>query len=632
MAGTLAMGANAITTSSTVDGRDVSVDGAKLDGIEAGATADQVAADVPFTPNGDIAATNVQTAIQEVRTDTDTKLTAKANTATSVLAGAGLTGGGTLAASRTLNVAAANGSITVAADSISVGVLTTDAMHGVRGGGTQHAAAIASGASGFMTGSDKAKLDGVEALADVTDATNVAAAGALMRSGGEMSGNITMAGAQTVDGRDVSADGSKLDGIEALADVTDAANVAAAGALMLTGTGQVTALTAKGSPASGDFVLLEDTADSGNLKKVDFSAFGGGGGGGDRGYVIVVGNSAQGDTLAECDYLDNGNGVQLAAALAAAALETYAPTVLLRRGLYQVSSLTIPYGVTLAGEGFGTQLFLPQSGAMRGVTMSGESTMRDLSLTHPFQATGTLTGTRFIEMESGSRMLRCRANVQAGDVTSAGYYPGFWSLVRMSQAQCVIQDCAINTYSSVALGGGNPAIAVLVTGTGCKIMSTDFGITSADRVDTGISLGESGSAQVTHCRVFRSHFAGINIEAGNGNVDGFAIQGCELNVSAGDGVRNAWFGDAIVTSVAVQNCIIKNIAGNGINFTSVSAARYFDGMSITGNILEGGGTGTGINIIGANTERPLVTGNVALGYSTQLNVTPATAVIGTNLT
>ena len=46
----------------------------------------------------------------------------------------------------------------------------------------------------------------------------------------DVTNNITVGG--TVDGRDVAADGSKLDGIEALADVTDATNVTAAGALM----------------------------------------------------------------------------------------------------------------------------------------------------------------------------------------------------------------------------------------------------------------------------------------------------------------------------------------------------------------------------------------------------------------
>jgi len=51
-------------------------------------------------------------------------------------------------------------------------------------------------------------------------------------AGGTMTGNIVMSGTETVDGRDLSVDGAKLDGIEASADVTDTANVTAAGALM----------------------------------------------------------------------------------------------------------------------------------------------------------------------------------------------------------------------------------------------------------------------------------------------------------------------------------------------------------------------------------------------------------------
>jgi microcystin-dependent protein len=95
---------------------------------------------------------------------------------------------------------------------------------------------------------DGTKLDGVEALADVTDATNVTAAGALMDSeltaissvkaldqGVATTDTPTFAGVVTsgnVDGRDVSVDGTKLDTIEASADVTDTTNVTAAGALM----------------------------------------------------------------------------------------------------------------------------------------------------------------------------------------------------------------------------------------------------------------------------------------------------------------------------------------------------------------------------------------------------------------
>jgi hypothetical protein len=66
----------------------------------------------------------------------------------------------------------------------------------------------------------------------VVDTSSVSAAGALMTTGGQLTGNITFSGTQTVDGRDLSEDGAKLDGIEANADVTDTDNVTSAGALM----------------------------------------------------------------------------------------------------------------------------------------------------------------------------------------------------------------------------------------------------------------------------------------------------------------------------------------------------------------------------------------------------------------
>lgn len=62
-------------------------------------------------------------------------------------------------------VANADASMVINANDIQVGVLATDAQHGVRGGGTQHADVIAAGASGFMTGGDKTKLDGIDTAA-----------------------------------------------------------------------------------------------------------------------------------------------------------------------------------------------------------------------------------------------------------------------------------------------------------------------------------------------------------------------------------------------------------------------------------------------------------------------------------
>jgi hypothetical protein len=72
-------------------------------------------------------------------------------TSRSIVSGNGLTGGGDLTADRTLAVGAhGDGSIVVAADTVQVGVLATDAQHGTRSGGTLHAAATQSSA-GFMS-------------------------------------------------------------------------------------------------------------------------------------------------------------------------------------------------------------------------------------------------------------------------------------------------------------------------------------------------------------------------------------------------------------------------------------------------------------------------------------------------
>lgn len=81
--------------------------------------------------------------------------------ARTITAGAGLTGGGDLAANRTIDVVAGDGSIVVAADNITVGVIS-DAQHGARGGGTTHAVAT-TGEAGFMSAADKAKLDALAA-------------------------------------------------------------------------------------------------------------------------------------------------------------------------------------------------------------------------------------------------------------------------------------------------------------------------------------------------------------------------------------------------------------------------------------------------------------------------------------
>ena len=94
-----------------------------------------------------------------------------------------------------------------------------------------------------------------------TAAQGTKADNALPKAGGTMTGNITFNSTQTFDGRDVSEDGTKLDGIEEGADVTDTANVTAAGALM---DSEVTNLAQVKAFSSADYATAAQgtTADS----------------------------------------------------------------------------------------------------------------------------------------------------------------------------------------------------------------------------------------------------------------------------------------------------------------------------------------------------------------------------------
>jgi hypothetical protein len=71
-------------------------------------------------------------------------------------------GAGTVLNGNDIDVASANAAITVEADTITFVALQNDTMHGARGGtSSNHPDAISSGDSGFMTGADKAILDGL---------------------------------------------------------------------------------------------------------------------------------------------------------------------------------------------------------------------------------------------------------------------------------------------------------------------------------------------------------------------------------------------------------------------------------------------------------------------------------------
>jgi hypothetical protein len=140
----------------------------------------------------------------------------------------------TFNSSETLTFSGGNGIDTVVSDNN----IAINGVAGLVSGSAQVVALVEAGTdSNTFTDADHSKLNAIEASADVTDATNVEAAGALMDSEvTDLAGikGVTISTLQVKPSEGAFADGdkTKLDGIEESADVTDTANVTAAGALM----------------------------------------------------------------------------------------------------------------------------------------------------------------------------------------------------------------------------------------------------------------------------------------------------------------------------------------------------------------------------------------------------------------
>lgn len=152
----------------TVDGRDVSVDGTKLDGIEASATADQTGAEIASAISNETVATltitNLTAGGLSYPTSDGTNGQVLKTDGSGNISFTTVSGGGAVDSVNTQT-----GTVVLDADDISDTSTTNK----------------------YTTAGDISKLAGIEALADVTDATNVTAAGAAMLTGATFTGNVS---------------------------------------------------------------------------------------------------------------------------------------------------------------------------------------------------------------------------------------------------------------------------------------------------------------------------------------------------------------------------------------------------------------------------------------------------------
>jgi len=137
---------------------------------------------------------------------------------------------------------------------------------------------------------------------------------------------------------------------------------------------------------------------------------------------VIVGNSLEGDTTDDCDYLDVGDGVQLETALAAAGAGATPLDVFVRPGTYDfdagavVARLVIPAGVRVRGAGReSTVISTNVSGDCRAFVLSAGAVLEDIGVT-AVVPTGLQVGAEAIISANADRahVKRCRVEFTGG--------------------------------------------------------------------------------------------------------------------------------------------------------------------------------------------------------------------------
>lgn len=337
-----------------------------------------------------------------------------------------------------------------------------------------------------------------------------------------------------------------------------------------------------------------------------------------RSSAIIVGNTTEGDTALDCDYLDAGDGVQLEAALAAAGAGATPLDVYVRPGTYDfdagavVARLVIPAGVRVRGAGrTSTIISTRTTGDGRAFVLAEGATIEDVGVFCPVPTAAQAGGQGVISLnERGAEARRCRVEFDGGWAAI-----GNWAWVAVETAFYVgntvlLGDVRFVDCEAVDVPPSNASGGIVMYG-----LYSIAGVTGrlfATRVETG--GGDQGMhfaggrAYADACDVHdaivgviitatESRFSGGRVVIVSPATEvGITINGVDY-VEVNDNWVEATTGAAL--SVAIQNnggsqCVITGNRGNGNGAppvgwpTSIGLSVGANNNVVTGNNFGGG--------------------------------------------
>jgi hypothetical protein len=268
-------------------------------------------------------------------------------------------------------------------------------------------------------------------------------------------------------------------------------------------------------------------------------------------------------------------------------------TVIARRGVHKLpTTLKIPNGVTLAGEGLETVLFLDPSSGVRDAIVNASADMHDVSIRDL-----VVEGALKTEIPSDPNSVRSfRSTASRGGIMFLGLTQG--QMKNISLSHVTVRNC---TYNGVFISGASNLKIVGCDFTengssvvpGPKLQHNLLVTRSANievvdsRMDTsphgsGIALGHCQDVSVVNCELARNANHGLLVtESSAVNIEGNLIEGNDLS-----GVM-AEFLYKGSENVLVQSNIIQYNAGYGVEAYSGKNIKTLN------NIYKGNGSNTG---------------------------------------